>query len=90
MKKSMLVEKDGYWYSVEIDIAIIADGEVFFSDNKNKSWSGSKTFQQTTQTKSQYHSGQVFGAVTVSGYNYFDNGFGYVYEENSKSVVTNK
>src|SRR3989344_4321616 len=28
MKKSMLVEKDGYWYSVEIDIAIIADGEV--------------------------------------------------------------
>jgi|SRR3989344_3691780 len=90
LKKSMLVEKDGYWYSIEVDIAIIADGEPFFSDNKNKSWSGSKAFQQTTQTKSQYHSGQVFGAVTVSGFNYLDNGFGYVFSEHSSSVVTNK
>ncbi|MEK7461627.1 MAG: hypothetical protein AAB586_00965 [Patescibacteria group bacterium] len=90
LKKKIMIEKDWYPYVLEIDVAIIAEGEPFFSDSKYKGWTGSKSFQQVIQTKSQYNSGHVFGTLSISGFNYLDNGFGYIYETDSKSAVTNK
>jgi len=90
-RKTMSVfDKDGFSYIVDIDIAVVADSEPWFSDNRNKSWNKSKSFQQTTHTKAEYHSGRAFGTISVSGANYFDNGAGYVYGVDTSSTTVNK